>query len=99
MHVFRWHSYKRIICNNAFYTIIGAPREACVGLPMESIFSRVMMFKNCESHPFNQIVDVVNQKAQLAENESIQITTSFEKPGRKTKNVEMSFYKILNEEK
>ena len=88
-----------LFANNAFYTIIGAPREACVGLPMESIFSRVMMFKNCESHPFNQIVDVVNQKAQLAENESIQITTSFEKPGRKTKNVEMSFYKILNEEK
>ncbi|EAX86671.1 hypothetical protein TVAG_527150 [Trichomonas vaginalis G3] len=84
-----------LFANPPFYSLIGAPREACIGLSMESIFSRVINFKNDDKHPFHDILRFADGAAQQT---CTSITTSFERQGRKMKNVEIHLTKIESEE-
>lgn len=76
-----------LYANPPFYNLIGAPREACIGLSLEAIFSRLMNFITDQNHPFNQIIKFFDTKQ--SQTTCVKISTSFERPGKKSKNVEI----------
>ena len=50
-----------LVANSEFYSLLNTSREACVGLPMNDIFSTCMNFERDETHPFNSVLQTVSQ--------------------------------------
>ncbi|OHS93882.1 hypothetical protein TRFO_02428 [Tritrichomonas foetus] len=72
-----------LFANSAFYTMLGTTREATVGLQMEEIFSPVMNFKENENHPFNSLLETVQQlRRGVSPVRYVEITTEIGSPNQ-----------------
>ncbi|EAX95882.1 hypothetical protein TVAG_008930 [Trichomonas vaginalis G3] len=84
-----------LFANQSFYSLIGAPREACIGLSIDAIFSRIMDFKTDPKHPFNKILEFMDQDSNMT---CVKVTTKFERGTHKSKNVEIRMSKVIAED-
>lgn len=84
-----------LFANPTFYNLIGAPREACIGLTAEAIFSRLINFAADPKHPFNQVIEYMNDTEQHT---CLKLTTQFERGAHKSKNVELHLSKVESED-
>lgn len=50
-----------LFANSAFYSILNTSREVAIGLPLSTIFSVVIPFKDNENHPFHSLLDTVSK--------------------------------------
>ncbi|EAY17618.1 hypothetical protein TVAG_234990 [Trichomonas vaginalis G3] len=85
-----------LFANPSFYNLIGAPREACIGLSLDAIFSRLINYKNDEKHPFNHILKFFDDNNSI-DHSCLRLVTQFERGSHKAKNVEIRMSKILAE--
>lgn len=68
-----------LFANNAFYTLLSTSREATIGLPLDEIFSHVLPYKQNEDHPFNSLLEYIQQLARgVAAQNFIEIMTNIE---------------------
>lgn len=86
-----------LFANPSFYNLIGAPREACIGLSIEAIFGRLINFKADPKHPFNYVLEYMSDH-DGKEEVCMKITTQFERGTHKSKHVDIHLSKIEAED-
>jgi len=75
--------FSLLFANNAFYGLLSTSREATIGLPLVDIFSPVIPFKQDDNHPFNSLLDTVQQLQRgVAAQNFVEIVTDLELSGR-----------------
>ena len=68
-----------LFANSAFYSMLGTTKEATVGLQMEEIFSPIMGFQFNENHPFNFLLETVQQlRRGVSPVKSVEINTEID---------------------
>ena len=83
-----------LVANSEFYSLLNTSREACVGLPMNDIFSTCMNFERDETHPFNSVLQTVSQLQRgISPVNQIEINCDLEIQGKGKKKI---FFSMIN---
>ncbi|EAY23413.1 hypothetical protein TVAG_070760 [Trichomonas vaginalis G3] len=89
-----------LFANNAFYSLLSTSREATVGLPLDEIFSHVLPFKENEDHPFNALLEAIQQLSRgVAAQNFCEIVTAMEVRERSNTPVMIRLIGVCDEKK
>ena len=73
--------FALLFANTAFYNLLGTTREAAVGLQIDEVFNPVLGFREKESHPFNSIMETIQQlRRGVSPVRAVEIRTEMDVP-------------------